>query len=88
MSPFQGNLPDQVWSRLKQWAKTQAGAQLSPTNDECVAQVCRITVDITGRADGLRREVISFYADETVEMIAKFRAQSGPAGALDFETAV
>jgi hypothetical protein len=70
---FHGNLPDAIWTQLKAWAKIQADADLSPRNDECVAQVLHITSNITGRADTLRPEVVAFYANETVEMIEKFR---------------
>ncbi len=78
MPNLHGNLPDEIWSRLKEWAKTQAAAQISPTNDECVAQVLQIAAEITGRPDTLRSDVVAFYANETAEMISKFRGPNDP----------
>lgn len=88
MQPYQGTLPDEIWCRLKQWAKIQAQEQASPSNDDCVAQVLCITAEITGRMDGLRRDVVTFYANETAEMIAKFRGPSGSPGTTDLEAAI
>jgi hypothetical protein len=75
MRLFHGNFPDEVWSRLKAWAKVQAEAYVSPTIDECVACVERIATEITGRNDSLRSDVVSFYATETAEMVARFRRE-------------
>lgn len=88
MQPFTGNLPDQVWSRLKDWAKKQAAAQISPTHDECVAYVQQAAADITGRSDSLRGDVIIFYAGEVAEMISKFRSNNGSPGTSDLEAAI
>jgi len=82
MHSYRGNLPDEIWSRMKHWAKTQAGAQISPTIDECVAAVLHITAEITGRADSLRRDVVSFYANETAEMILQFRENDSATAAF------
>jgi prephenate dehydrogenase len=75
MPLFNGNFPDEVWSRLKAWAKIQASGPVSPTSDECVACVERIATEITGQTNSLRRDVVTFYAAETAEMIARFREQ-------------
>jgi hypothetical protein len=88
MQPFQGNLPDLIWSRLKEWAKTTAASQTPPTSDECVAIVLRIVAGITGRPESLRPEVVAFYANETAEMVAKCREQTGSVGATDLEAAI
>lgn len=88
MLPFQGNLPDQIWGRLKEWAKVQARTETSPTHDECVAQVQRIIRVITGRTDSVRHDVVTFYANETAEMIAGFREPNGSPGTTDLEAAI
>ncbi len=69
-----GDFPDEIWKRLKEWAKAQAHAQLSPTNAECVAQVLLIAADLTGRRDILRGDVVTFYANETAEMVLRYSA--------------
>lgn len=67
------NFPDDVWGRLKAWAKIQAQAPAVPTNEECAAYVRFCTEEITGRSDMLPAEVVNFYAAETVEMIERLR---------------
>jgi hypothetical protein len=85
---FHGNVPDEIWNRLKQWAKSQAGEQVSPTIDECVSRVLDVAAEVAGRPDSLRRDVVSFYAAETAEMIAKFRDDDGIAGTTGLEPAL
>jgi hypothetical protein len=69
------NFPDQVWSALKTWAKSQAGAETLPTLEDCSASVKRIAESISGHPNALRADVVAFYADETQAMISKFREQ-------------
>jgi hypothetical protein len=71
-----GNLPDEIWSRLKAWAKIQAQAGVSPSVAECAAHVERLSKELTGYADSLRSDVIEFYAAETSEMIARFQTEA------------
>ncbi len=69
------NFPDQVWARLKAWAKLRAADGDQPTPEECAEEVLRASAHITGHRDSLRAEVVKFYAAETAEMVEKFRAQ-------------
>lgn len=69
------NFPDQVWARLKAWAKLRAADGDQPSRDECAEEVLRASEHITGQRDTLRAEVVKFYAAETAEMVEKFRAQ-------------
>jgi hypothetical protein len=69
------NFPDEVWNRLKAWAKNQAHGGCLPERDECLAVVERIAREITGRAGALRPDVVLFYASETADMAAKFRME-------------
>jgi len=85
------NFPDQVWARLKTWAKVRAAQAGKPSVDECVEEVGRASEDITGRRDTLRAEVVKFYAAETADMVEKFRSHlPGPDDATetDLESAV
>jgi hypothetical protein len=67
------NFPDEVWGRMKAWAKIQAQAPAVPSIDECAAYVRFCTEEITGRADILPAEVVNFYAAETLDMIDRLR---------------
>lgn len=69
------SFPDEVWCRLKAWAKIQAGGEASPTPDECALYVRTVVKDLTGDAGALRPDVVCFYAAETSEMVARFRQQ-------------
>jgi hypothetical protein len=69
------NFPDQVWSALKAWAQVQAASRDVPTIEECAAYVKRAAEAISGHPGALRTDVVAFYADETREMIAKYREQ-------------
>lgn len=73
MRLIRGNFPDEVWGRLKAWAKVQAQGAVSPTIDECAAYVEHTAKEITGRPNVLPLDVIRFYAAETVQMIASIR---------------
>jgi hypothetical protein len=75
MTLVPANFPDLVWGRLKAWAKVQSAAAAFTSLDECLAFVKHAAEAISGRPDMLRREVVEFYAAETLEMIAKYRAQ-------------
>jgi hypothetical protein len=74
MRLIRGNFPDEVWGRLKAWAKVQAQGSSSPTVDECAAYVEHTAKEITGRPNALPLEVVRFYAAETAQMIASIRA--------------
>jgi hypothetical protein len=73
------NFPDKVWAGLKAWAKSVCDLPDLPTLDECAKQVERIALEVTGAPNVLRPEVVTFYASETVEMIARFRDELGEA---------
>jgi hypothetical protein len=75
---FQGNFPDEVWCRLKAWARKKASDGESPTLSDCAAQVERIASEITGFPNSLRADVVNFYAAETAEMILRFREDVQP----------
>ena len=70
------NFPDDVWGRMKAWAKIQAQAPAVPSIEECAAYVRFCTEEITGRTDMLPEEVVNFYAAETAEMIERLRADT------------
>jgi len=82
------NLPDAVWSGLKTYAQSQAQLQGTATFDECAAHVERIAREITGHANALRPDVVSFYAAETLEMIARYRSQEDGLAGGDLQSAV
>jgi len=63
-----------VWAELKLWARSQANVPEIPTITECVAQVERVAKHLTGVPNALRPDVVAFYAAETADMIARFRA--------------
>lgn len=69
------NFPDEVWNRLKAWAKVRAASDGSPTLEECAAYVRSVSKDITGNSEALRPEIVSFYAAETADMVVRFREQ-------------
>lgn len=73
MRLIRGNFPDEVWGRLKAWAKVQAQGTGSPSIDECAAYVEHTAKEITGRPNVLPSELIRFYAAETAQMIASIR---------------
>jgi hypothetical protein len=73
------NFPERVWARLKAWAQSISECQENPTFDQCAAQVERIVADVTGVPNLLRPDVVEFYANETLEMIARFRDELGEA---------
>lgn len=73
MRLINGNFPDEVWGRLKAWAKVQAHGSGCPTIDECASYVEHIAKEITGCAGSLPGDVVRFYAAETAEMIAVLR---------------
>lgn len=77
MRLIRSNFPDEVWSRLKAWAKDQALANKPRTLEECTAQVESVAKDITGAERSLRPDVVAFYAAETLEMIARFQNEPG-----------
>jgi hypothetical protein len=77
MRLVRGNFPDEVWGRLKAWAKVQAQGCCSPTVDECAAYVEHTAKEITGRPNALPIDVVRFYAAETAEMIASIREAAG-----------
>lgn len=71
---FYENFPDAVWAELKLWARNQATKTEIPAITECVAQVERVARTLTGVPNALRPDVVAFYAAETADMIARFRA--------------
>jgi hypothetical protein len=79
MRYLHGNFPDEVWARLKAWAKAACARPDRPTVEECSDEVERIAAEITGIPNVLRPEVVNFYARETVEMTARFRDELGEA---------
>lgn len=70
------NFPDEVWARLKAWAKVVARGSEVPSTDDCALHVERLAREITGIPNALRAEVVQFYASETAEMIARYRAEA------------
>jgi hypothetical protein len=74
MPLFEGNLPDEIWSRLKCWARIRAETDAPLTVEDCVAHVIGTVKDITGRPDALPPDVVTFYANESAEMVDRFRA--------------
>ncbi|HTX56558.1 MAG TPA: hypothetical protein VMD47_05575 [Candidatus Acidoferrales bacterium] len=75
MHDFRGSLGDEIWRRLKDWARTRAGSG-ALTADDCVPHVVGIIRDLTGYPDTLGSEAIAFYASEAAEMVAKSRGVS------------
>jgi hypothetical protein len=71
MQEFRGTLGDEIWRRLKDWAKDRAGVEEALSHDDCRAQVVRIIREITGHADLLRADLVAFYASEVAEMVEK-----------------
>jgi hypothetical protein len=68
------HLPDEIWARLKTWAKTQAASTAQPSLEESEAYVRRICGELTGRPSVLPPGAVAFYASELRDMVAKFRA--------------
>lgn len=71
------NFTEELWSKLKAWAKGHADAGASPTREESVAAVRSFCQQLTGHADFLACDVVAFYAAEMLEMLTKFRAMPG-----------
>lgn len=72
------NLPDEIWNRLKEWARARAAspcADDTPGSDDYHARVADIVKEVTGRRDGVPADVAAFYARETAEMVMIFRAE-------------
>jgi hypothetical protein len=67
------NLPDEIWERLKTWAKAQACSAVHSSLNECEVHVRRVCREITGNSDALRDDVVAFYAREAHQMIFKYR---------------
>lgn len=74
------NLPDDIWARLKTWAKTQAASSAELSLDECKSYAQLVCRELTGRPNALRPDVVAFYAKEALEMIAVYRASSSAVG--------
>lgn len=70
-----GNIPEELWGRLKAWAKIKAHVDEPPTLADCAAWVENVCTNITGRAGVLPPDQVAFYAAETVAMIARFREE-------------
>ncbi|HEY9180184.1 MAG TPA: hypothetical protein VIO32_05660 [Candidatus Baltobacteraceae bacterium] len=75
MPLIHSNFPDDIWQRLKAWAKIQAHASESPSEDDCIQYIRKIVADVAGAAKALPEPVVLFYAAETLEMIRSFRAE-------------
>lgn len=71
---LENSLPEEVWGRLKTWAKARAHAAASPSIEECAEYVRETVRSITGREDALRTDAVRFYAAEAFEMIANLSA--------------
>ena len=67
------NFPEDVWGRLKAWAKIVSVAPEAPTLEQCAAHVRRVATEISGLTAPLRPDVVEFYASETLQMIARLR---------------
>jgi hypothetical protein len=67
-----GNFPEEIWSSLKTWAKSQLDA--APSFEACCAHVRHLAEEMTGNQNSLPPQVVEFYARETVEMIVNARA--------------
>jgi hypothetical protein len=76
------NFPDEIWTRLKTWAKTQASACAEPSLQECATYVRRICGDIAGDQNALRPDVVAFYAREAQSMIERFRTAASTEGGV------
>lgn len=78
MSYTPRNLPDEIWSRLKEWARARAAL---PSHGDAAGvedyhtRVAEIVNEVTGRRDGVPSDVAAFYARETAEMVLSFRAE-------------
>lgn len=70
------NLADDIWTRLKTWARAQASLSAQPSLDECERYVQGVCSQLTGKPNALRPDVVAFYASETREMIAAYRARA------------
>ena len=75
MPLIHSSFPDDVWQRLKAWAKIQAHAPESPSEDDCIRYIQKIVGDLAGAAKALPEPVVQFYAAETLEMIRSLRAE-------------
>ena len=75
-------LPDEIWTRLKTWAKAQAASPLEPSFNECENYVRRVCLEITGAPNALRPDVVAFYASEARELATKFRTARDAEGGV------
>ena len=76
------NFPDEMWARLKTWAKAQAASNLEPSIDECEAYVRHVCGELTSKPSVLGPDVVAFYAREARDMIVKFRATVNAEGGV------
>ena len=76
------NFPDEIWARLKTWAKAMAAANAEPSIDECEAYVHHVCGEITSNPSVLGPDVVAFYAGEARDMIVKFRATVNAEGGV------
>lgn len=76
------NFPDEIWARLKTWAKAQAVSPAEPSIQACESYVRHICAQIAGDHDLLRPDVVAFYGRETLDMIAKFRMTAEAEGGV------
>ena len=72
----ENSLPEEVWGRLKAWAKGHARAATSPSADECTAYVRDTVRLITGHENAMRTEAVRFYSGEALELIALYAAEA------------
>ena len=76
------NFPDEIWARLKTWAKAQAVSNAAPSIDECEAYVRHVCGEIASNPSVLGPDVVAFYAREAREMIVKFRTTVNAEGCV------
>jgi hypothetical protein len=74
MPLIHGNFPDEIWQRLKAWAKIQADGSESPSEDDCAQYVERLAQELGGSPKTLPDAVVRFYAVEVLDMIRNMRA--------------
>ena len=68
---YAGDIPEEVWRRVKIWAQQQAQRNARPTFEQCVAEVERISKEPLSGRPSLPREVVEFYAAEAMQIIEK-----------------
>ena len=76
MAPRDVTFVDTLWNLLKAWAKEQAAQNATPTLEQCAAEVKRLGETIIGNSGALRADAVTFFAAETLEMVAKFSAEA------------